>query len=388
MSSHLKINYYDQFKCTADQCPFSCCQQWKIGVDEQTFSKWAGRSVKGNGDKAPLDLCKCVKEIDEGKVIDLNKDKYCPFLNENKLCHIVIEHGEDYLSETCTIFPRQINRFKDHIEYSLDACCPVVIDMMRDYKERNSFIAEEMGHKEKDMLFLVREMMLEVMEQDTYSLPERLMMIFYSLLELFEEPSLEVRKIEKAKAKSYLQPVAEAIRKMPFQVMDTIYEGNELFLDVVENYRKQGLYTDFLENVACFAESLEEKYTEKELVAFFDDFNKLFSAYETLIKNYLVAEIFGSGLIEDMALEDMLIAFEWTSMEYAVVRQAIFLKWLMQDEAKRKELPYEMVRDYIMIISRVTGYDQEDIREYLENSFEEVIWEWGYQALVVGNGKM
>lgn len=388
MSSHIKISYYDQFKCMADQCPFSCCQQWKIGVDERTYEKWEGKTVKGNNEKTPVSLCSCVKEIDEGKVISLNKEKNCPFLNENKLCHIVLEHGEDYLSETCTTFPRQINRFNDRIEYSLDACCPVVIDIMRDYKEKNSFMSKVPSNKKEDMLFLVRKMILEIMEQAEYSLPERLMMIFYSLLELFEEESLTAKKIEKAQSKSYLQPVAEAIRKMPFQTMDTIYEGNELFLDVVENYRSQGLYTDFLEKVASFAEDLEEVYTEKELVNFFGEFIKLFASYENLIKNYLVAEIFGSGLLEDMELEDMLIAFQWVSMEYAAIRQAIFLKWLMQKEPDRKQLSYEFVRDYVMIISRVTGYDQEDIREYLENSFEEVIWEWGYEALVVGNGCM
>ncbi len=32
----------------------------------------------------------------------------------------------------------------------------------------------------------------------------------------------------------------------------------------------------------------------------------------------------------------------------------------------------------------MTGYDEEDIYEYLENSFEELVWDWGYLALVIG----
>ena len=32
----------------------------------------------------------------------------------------------------------------------------------------------------------------------------------------------------------------------------------------------------------------------------------------------------------------------------------------------------------------MTGYDKEDIYEYLENSFEELIWDWGYLALIIG----
>jgi lysine-N-methylase len=30
------------------------------------------------------------------------------------------------------------------------------------------------------------------------------------------------------------------------------------------------------------------------------------------------------------------------------------------------------------------GYDQEDICEYLEKSFENLIWDWGYLALLIG----
>ena len=86
----------------------------------------------------------------------------------------------------------------------------------------------------------------------------------------------------------------------------------------------------------------------------------------------------------DSELEDMVIAFQWIALEYTVIRQALFLKWLEQGEG---ELAYETVRDYITVIARVTGYDASDIYEYLENSFEEVIWEWGYMAMFLGNDR-
>ena len=43
-----------------------------------------------------------------------------------------------------------------------------------------------------------------------------------------------------------------------------------------------------------------------------------------------------------------------------------------------------MVRNDIVVVSRIMGYDQEDIYEYLEKSFKNLIWEWGYMALIVG----
>ena len=45
---------------------------------------------------------------------------------------------------------------------------------------------------------------------------------------------------------------------------------------------------------------------------------------------------------------------------------------------------YEKVREALVIINRMTGYDEEDIYEYLENSFESLLWDWGYFALLAG----
>lgn len=34
-------DYYAQFRCTADKCPITCCQEWKISVDDNTLKRWA-----------------------------------------------------------------------------------------------------------------------------------------------------------------------------------------------------------------------------------------------------------------------------------------------------------------------------------------------------------
>ena len=74
----------------------------------------------------------------------------------------------------------------------------------------------------------------------------------------------------------------------------------------------------------------------------------------------------------------MVVKLQWLAMEYAVIFQSLFLQW-----DKTGSLTYEDVRAYIVILFRMTGYDEEDIYEYLENSFESLIWEWGYFALIV-----
>ena len=43
----------------------------------------------------------------------------------------------------------------------------------------------------------------------------------------------------------------------------------------------------------------------------------------------------------------------------------------------------ECVRATIVLICRMTGYEEADIYEYLEDSFEDVVWEWGYLAMIL-----
>lgn len=61
------------------------------------------------------------------------------------------------------------------------------------------------------------------------------------------------------------------------------------------------------------------------------------------------------------------------------------MKWSLDADGIPAEeaLDYETVREYMVVISRMTGYEDEDIREYLENSFAELIWDWGYFALII-----
>ena len=51
------------------------------------------------------------------------------FLNKNKLCKLVTAYGDNVLSETCAVFPREVHRFKTHEEETLMPCCPAVIDL-------------------------------------------------------------------------------------------------------------------------------------------------------------------------------------------------------------------------------------------------------------------
>ena len=129
--------YYEKFVCTADQCPRTCCQEWKIPVDEATEERWRKLAPPQAVKPQRKALSAYIIEKEETRVIGLKKDHRCPFLTEKKLCALVSAYGDEVLSETCTDFPREVHVFSDHEEETLMPCCPAVIDIWK--KEEPGF---------------------------------------------------------------------------------------------------------------------------------------------------------------------------------------------------------------------------------------------------------
>ena len=111
-------NYYTQFQCIANQCKHSCCIGWEIDIDDDTFEYYQsinspfGEKIKEN--IITQDGCNCFK---------LSQNERCPFLNENNLCDIILNLGEDALCQICTDHPRFRNYYSDRIEVGLGLCC-------------------------------------------------------------------------------------------------------------------------------------------------------------------------------------------------------------------------------------------------------------------------
>ncbi|BCJ98510.1 flagellin lysine-N-methylase [Anaerocolumna chitinilytica] len=375
MKKEIKTDYYDNFTCIAGKCSFNCCQEWKIAVDDDTYIKWNHLSLtKQNNDY----IDQYVKQKDGTRVIALNEQKQCPFLNEQKLCNLVLNFGDEVLSETCAIFPRQIHEFADRKEYSLLPGCPEVVDLMN--QQDKICFTKNLFDLDEDILLQIRTMMITIMQNQHFSISKSVMMIFYILLDIYQNKSVLKKEIDEYKDKAILKELSDTIDNMQFLSLDTFEENNELFLDIAENYRKQELYTSYLEPIAVIAENLSRDYDKRKVIVQLQKFDKQFSSYEKLFRNYLVVEIFSNSLMPESDLESLVVMIQWIAMEYAIMRHSIFLSWLLEEE----KLSYTVVRNYIVVISRMMGYDQEDICEYLDKSFENLIWEWGYLALLIG----
>lgn len=110
--------YFKDFKCIASECEDTCCAGWGIVIDDETYKKY--QKVEGDfGDRLRSEIVH-----DGGENIFVLKGNDCPFLNENKLCDIYNEVGEDALCYTCKQYPRYMEEFGGLREIGISLSCP------------------------------------------------------------------------------------------------------------------------------------------------------------------------------------------------------------------------------------------------------------------------
>ena len=111
-------NYYKDFKCIAQKCKHNCCIGWEIDIDEDTLSYY--ENIKGKFFKK---LMQGIENNDNCASFRLDGKGRCAFLNENNLCEIILNIGEESLCQICSDHPRFRNYYSDRVEMGLGLCC-------------------------------------------------------------------------------------------------------------------------------------------------------------------------------------------------------------------------------------------------------------------------
>lgn len=112
-------SYYETFRCIAASCPDSCCKDWAVQIDEESVCRY--RTLEGNlGDTLRASL----QEEDGDTILALTAEGRCPMWQEDGLCRIHAQLGEDWLCHTCREFPRLRHDYGSFAELGLELSCP------------------------------------------------------------------------------------------------------------------------------------------------------------------------------------------------------------------------------------------------------------------------
>lgn len=133
-------DYYHRFHCLAGSCPRSCCVGWEVEIDQATAADYASiPGPLGNELRAQLQ-----PDADGALCFPLSGER-CPFLDEQNLCRIHREIGQEHTSVTCREHPRFAEDFGPLREISLSASCPEAARLLLD-EDRPLTFSEESLH--------------------------------------------------------------------------------------------------------------------------------------------------------------------------------------------------------------------------------------------------
>ncbi|MBQ6234149.1 MAG: flagellin lysine-N-methylase [Clostridia bacterium] len=109
--------YYSRFRCIASKCRNTCCAGWEIDIDPESLSRYQ-RMMGEFGSRVKRSI-----SLDGTPHFILSDHERCPLLNQNNLCDLILNEGEDALCQICRDHPRFRNYFSSRVEMGLGLVC-------------------------------------------------------------------------------------------------------------------------------------------------------------------------------------------------------------------------------------------------------------------------
>lgn len=137
--------YLAEFNCIGGACEDTCCAGWKVTIDKKTYQTY--RKVKNPeiSDKLNRYVKRNRKHNSEANYAKfvLDENEKCQMVLEDGLCSIHKYLGEEFLCNTCSVYPRNLTQVGNTVEKSLTLSCPEAARIVLLREEGLNFIEIE-----------------------------------------------------------------------------------------------------------------------------------------------------------------------------------------------------------------------------------------------------
>ena len=206
----------EKFECLADKCPNTCCQQWEIEVDEDTWGAWNRRPEAAR--RALVTSVSTIPSPDGSRKLVLKKrdDGFCPLLQSDGLCSVQQQYGHDFLPKACRDYPRYKQEFRGRRISAINYSCPQVVQLLldaRDQHPRDFFIWDgsmETSGDESD-LYRLEPMFFQLMDEDATPIGVRLYWLYEVMIVLAD--AFLVNRLDGALVRKQCKITGKGIRK-------------------------------------------------------------------------------------------------------------------------------------------------------------------------------
>ncbi|AWX58586.1 lysine-N-methylase [Brevibacillus brevis] len=313
--------YLEQFQCIGSSCEDTCCKGWSVPIDKSTYKKY--KKVKDTQLAKKLDA-----EITRNRStpsdshyasILLSGCQSCSMLSPEGLCEIQLKLGEDYLSTTCSAYPRVTNIINGSFEQSASMSCPEAARLALLNPEPMEFFQVPSKSREKysfqsqlnpDSLtpdhiqfyfWDLRIFSIELIQNRQYTITDRILMLglFYqNVQETIDNGIISTipQLIEDYRTLVRTNTLRDALANIPIESTAQVQLLTELISLRIhigtENQRYLDIFNTFLKGL-----SYEDGYTLEQTnhnyqVAYNSYYRPFIANHSYILENYLVNYIY------------------------------------------------------------------------------------------------
>lgn len=119
--------YLADFRCLGPECEDHCCYGWDIIVDKRSCQRYRKSTSTDLGHRLRAAVRRNRKDpSSRGYARIVRSGDACPFLTPDRCCRIHAELGEDWLPDTCAVFPRHLRARQGWIDITASLACPEI----------------------------------------------------------------------------------------------------------------------------------------------------------------------------------------------------------------------------------------------------------------------
>ncbi len=300
--------YLYDFQCEASDCKDTCCVGWNIMIDPVSLKKYKKYpGFFGNRLRNSIDW--------ENEAFDQYNGR-CVFLNEENLCDIYTEAGEDMLCKACTRYPRHYEEYENLREISLSLSCPAAARMILGHKEKLNFLNEYRETPEEEyeqfdfFLFTklneIRDYFYEVIQNRELSLEFRMSLLLSTAHDLQErinrEQLHEVDDLLSRYARpAFLKTAERKFAEFRNNVQEKRIQCWKLWRKLYRlEVLNQGWRDDLKKREQCLYEGPSSEDYEEVCRAFGEAYKETDYEYEQLLMYYIFCYLCGAVYDGDM----------------------------------------------------------------------------------------
>lgn len=386
-------SYVDNFQCIGGKCEDNCCIGWNIDIDKETFKKYhkvKDETMKKMFQKGVHNNKYCSNDtLDYGR-IKLNKDKRCPFLDEENYCLVQGKFGEDFLSSVCTQFPRVLNKVDEHYEMCLDVACPEAARVILKSKEKIDFKKGEKSIGKYTLSGIldtkssefkgtpikyfkeIRDFSINIIQNRNLNFDSRLYVLgdFLNKLE-----DIESNKIKEFINKYDIENISKSYKKEPMNyVLQVSFLKNIIdLLDVVNSVDSDKFkkYTNEILNGFKIKENENIIENKDEYINAFERYTEKYMECNSYIfENYIVNFMY-NNLFPFSESDFMFEGYILLLLRYSLMRFYLVGKYIYNGKDSVEDI-IEFIQVFVKAVEHDKNY-RVDMLEYIkENSFDNM----------------